>query len=475
MSKNKNAWLACDDRTLGEIMTFAQGYMNFLSLGKTERRCVRQAIALAEGFGYRNINEYAENGKSLKPQDRVYFNMMDKAVVLFHIGSDPIAKGMNIVGAHIDSPRLDLKQHPLYEQDGICLFDTHYYGGIKKYQWTTLPLAMYGVVVLKDGTHMDIAIGDHPEDEVFCITDVLPHLGKDQASKPTSKAIEGEALNVIAGSIPQKEDGDEKASDPVKANILRLLQDRYGIDEDDFISAELEVVPQGEARTCGLDRSMVLGYGQDDRVMAYTGLIGQLELANETLERTAVCLLVDKEEIGSVGATGMQSHFFEDQVAEVLSLLGEYSELNVRRALRHSTMLSCDVSAAHDPNIPEVSSPNGNAAQFGCGIAISKYVGSGGKSHSNDARAEYIAALRKLLDDHDVVWQTAELGKVDQGGGGTIAYILANYGMDVIDAGVALMSMHSPFELSSKADVYEAFCCCKVFLQYMRDLQANSL
>lgn len=471
MSETKNAWLNYSPEQLGEVMTFAEGYMNYISLGKTERRCVKQAIQLAEGFGYTNINEYAQNGKPLKAQDKVYFNMMDKAVAFFQLGSEPLSKGMNIIGAHIDSPRLDLKPHPIFEKDGICLLDTHYYGGIKKYQWTTLPLALYGVVCLKDGTTVDVAIGDHDDDEVFCISDILVHLSKDQMAKTASEAIAGEALDVLCGSIPKAD--EEK--DSVKANILSLLATRYGIDEEDFISAELEVVPAGKARTCGLDRSMILGYGQDDRVCAYTGLIAQLELANEELERTAVTLLVDKEEIGSMGATGMQSAFFEDQVAEILNLMGDYSELNVRRALRHSTMLSCDVSAAHDPNTPEVSSPNGNAAKFGYGVALSKYTGSRGKSGCNDARAELIAGLRRIFDEEGVAWQTAELGKVDQGGGGTIAYIMGNYGMDVIDCGVALMSMHAPHELSSKADVYEAYRASKVFLKNMKDLRANTL
>ena len=305
MSETKNAWLNASPEELETISSFADGYINFLSTGKTERRCVKEAIRLAEGFGYKNINTYTENGLPLKPQDKVYFNMMDKALAFFQIGSDPLEKGMNIIGAHIDSPRLDVKQHALYEQDGICLMDTHYYGGIKKYQWTALPLALYGVICLKDGTHMDIAIGDHEDDEVFCISDLLIHLAKDQMAKPASSAIEGEALNVIAGSIPAA-DTDK---DPVKAYILQLLKDRYGIDEDDFISAELEFVPQGRARTCGLDRSMILGYGQDDRVSAYTSLMGMMELADEPCTRTRALLLVDKEEIGSVGATGMHSTF----------------------------------------------------------------------------------------------------------------------------------------------------------------------
>lgn len=466
MSEKKTAWELFSDEQVQEVMSLGEEYINFLSLGKTERRCVKQAIELAEGFGYKNINEYTEKHLPLQAQDKVYYNMMDKAIVLFHVGNAPLSEGLNILGAHIDSPRLDLKQHPVYEKDGICLFDTHYYGGVKKYQWTALPLALYGVVFLKDGTHMDIAIGDHEDDPVFVISDLLIHLASDQMEKKAAKVVEGEDLNVTAGSIPAK-DTDK---DPVKANILAILKDRYGIDEEDFISAELEIVPQGRARTCGLDRSMILGYGQDDRVCAYTSLLAMLETSNENLDRTAACLLVDKEEIGSVGATGMHSRFFENQLAELMECLGQYSELNLRRALQNSTMLSSDVVAAHDPNYASVSSPNGNMAVFGGGICFAKYTGSRGKSGSNDARAEYIAKLRQIMDDNQVIWQTSELGKVDQGGGGTIAYILAAYGMDVIDCGVPLHNMHAPFELSSKADVYEALQCYKAFLRHMNTL-----
>lgn len=467
MNTSKNAWLRLNDEQKQTVMTFADDYMNFISLGKTERRCVRQAIELATGFGYENINDYVEHGKPLKAGDKVYYNMMDKAIVLFHIGSEPIENGLNILGAHIDSPRLDLKQHPLYEQDGICLLDTHYYGGIKKYQWTTIPLALYGVICLKDGTHMDIAIGDHEGDEVFCISELLIHLSHKLMEKPASDVIEGENLNVTFGTIPAA--GVKK--DPVKANILAILKDKYGIDEDDFVSAELEVVPAGKARTCGLDRSMILGYGQDDRVCAYTSLIAMLETSDTPITRTAACLLVDKEEIGSVGATGMQSHFFEDQLAELMNCMGVYSELNVRRALRNSQMLSSDVVAAHDPNYADASSPNNNMAVFGGGICFAKYTGHGGKSGSNDARAEYVARLRQVMEEAGVIYQTSELGRVDLGGGGTIAYILAGYGMDVIDCGVPLHNMHAPHELSSKVDVYEALQCYKAFLNKMTPLK----
>ncbi len=454
-----NAWKTYSEQEKQAVMDFNDAYLDFISKGKTERLCCRQIIALAEGFGYKNINDVIENHETLKPQDKVYFNMMNKSVALFHIGNEPLEKGMNIVGSHIDSPRLDLKQHPLFEQDGLAFFDTHYYGGIKKYQWLTLPLALYGVVCLKDGTTVDVAIGDHEGDPVFCVTDLLPHLASDQMKKGASEFIEGDNLDLIVGSIPT--DGEEKEA--VKKNVLKLLKDAYGIDEEDFISAELEIVPQGKAHTCGLDRSMNLGYGQDDRVCAYTSLIAMLE--QEDLDRTAAALLVDKEEIGSVGATGMHSKFFENMLAEVMDAMGDYSELKVRRALQNSYALSNDVVAAHDPNYASVSSPHDNMGKFGYGLAFAKYTGSRGKSGSNDANPEFIAKLRKIFEEAGVICQTSELGKVDQGGGGTIAYILANYGMNVIDSGVALQSMHSPYELSSKADVYEAKKAYKAFLK----------
>ncbi len=462
----KNAWLTYTPEEKSAVMALAEDYMQFISLGKTERRCVIEAKKLAEGFGYKNANEYLENNIPLKPQDKVYFNFMDKSIAFFHIGSDPIKDGMNILGAHIDSPRIDLKPKPLYEKDGICFFDTHYYGGIKKYQWTALPLAMYGVIVLKDGTHVDVAIGDHEDDEVFVIPDLLVHLSASQMTKDTAHAIEGEDLDVIAGSIPEKSD-DDKVKDPVKANVLAILKDRYGIDEEDFVSAELEIVPQGKARTCGLDRSLVLGYGQDDRICAYTSLLALLENSAEDTKRTQVTLLVDKEEIGSMGATGMQSAQFENAVGAVMNSMGQYNDLNLRMAMQNSTMLSNDVCAGHDPINASVSSPNGNMAKMGFGLGLTKYTGSRGKSGSNDSRAEYVAKVRSVFDQGGVIWQTAELGKVDAGGGGTIAYIMANKGMDVIDSGVCLLNMHAPFEVSSKADLYEALKGYKAFLKNM--------
>jgi aspartyl aminopeptidase len=365
---------------------------------------------------------------------------------------------MNILASHIDSPRLDVKPHPLYEADGLCLLDTHYYGGIKKYQWVTLPLALYGVVVLKDGTRIDVAIGDHEEDPVFVVTDLLPHLASDQMEKNAAKVIEGDQLDVTFASIPAK----DAEKDPVKANVLALLKNAYGIDEEDFVSAELELVPAGKARLCGIDQSMILAYGQDDRSCAYPSLIAQME--TEAPQRTAVTILADKEEIGSVGATGMQSRFFENFVAEILHAMGQDGDLYVRRALANSYCLSNDVTAAHDPNFAQASSPNGNQARLGNGIAIAKYTGSRGKSGSNEASAEFTAMVRNIFDEAGVVWQTSELGRVDQGGGGTVAYILANYGMNVLDSGVALQSMHAPFEVSSKADLYEAKKAYKAFL-----------
>lgn len=456
------AWNKYSEEELKKVMDLSEDYMDFLSKGKTERRCVELAIELAEKAGYRNIADVIKNHETLHAQDRVYVNMMHKSIALMQIGNEPIENGMNILGAHIDSPRLDLKQNPLYEDGGIAYFDTHYYGGVKKYQWVTLPLAIYGVVCLKDGSTVDIAIGDKAEDPVFVISDLLVHLSGDQMAKKAGEVVLGEDLNVTLGSIPLKD--EEK--DAVKANIAKLLKEQYGIEEEDFVSAELEVVPAGRARSCGLDRSMVLGYGHDDRICAYTSLLAQLEAEN--VDRTAVCLLVDKEEVGSQGATGMHSKFFENFVAEVLNAMNCYSELSVKRAFQNSMMLSSDVSAAHDPNYASVSSPNNNQAEFGKGLVFNKYTGSRGKGGCNDANAEYIAKLRAVMEKGDVVYQTSELGKVDQGGGGTIAYILANYGMQVIDCGVALHNMHAPFELASKADIYEAKKGYAAFLKYCK-------
>ena len=429
-------WNKYSKEEFENVMKFSDGYIDFLSDSKTERACVKNAIALAKSYGYRDIKEVIENKEILKAQDKVYVNMMNKSIALMHIGSNPLEKGMNILGAHIDSPRLDLKQNPLYEDGNLAYLDTHYYGGVKKYQWVTLPLAIHGVVCLKDGTTVDIAIGDKESDPVFVISDLLIHLSQDQLQKKANEVIAGEDLNVTVGSIPLE--NEEK--DAVKANVAKILKSTYGFEEEDFVSAELEVVPAGRARSCGFDSSMVLGYGHDDRICAYTSLVAQ-------------------------GATGMHSMFFENFVAEVMECMGDYSALSVKRAMMNSTMLSSDVSAAHDPIYASASSPR-NQAEFGKGIVFNKYTGARGKSGCNDANAEYIALIRRIMDDHNVAWQTSELGKVDQGGGGTIAYILANYGMQVIDCGVALHNMHAPFELASKADIYEAKKGYAAFLTY---------
>lgn len=452
------AWKKYDEKVLNEVMTFNDEYMEFLSTSKTERSCVKQAIELAKKAGYIDIQDVIKNKTKLKAQDKVYVNMMNKSLALMHIGEDALENGMNILGAHIDSPRLDLKQNPLYEDGDIAYLDTHYYGGVKKYQWVTIPLAICGVVCLKDGTTIDISIGDRPEDPVFVISDLLIHLSGDQLQKG-KWSHRGEDLNVTVGSIPL----DKEEKNAVKANVARILKEKYGFEEEDFISAELEVVPAGRARSCGFDSSMVLGYGHDDRVCAYTSLMAQLEVKD--LKRTGVCLLVDKEEVGSIGATGMHSRFFETFVAEVFNALGDYSELSVKRAMANSTMLSSDVANAHDPIYGSASSPR-NQAVFGKGVVFAKYTGARGKSGCNDANAEFMALIRQIMDSNNVSWQTSELGKVDQGGGGTIAYILAQYGMQVIDCGVALHNMHAPFELASKADVYEAYKCYLAFLNY---------
>ena len=418
--------------------------------------------AKAKEAGYQLLEDAIKEKKSLKPGDKVYVNQMGKSIAMFIIGKESLEKGMNILGAHIDSPRLDLKQVPLYEDTEMAMFDTHYYGGVKKYQWVTLPLALHGVVVKKDGTVVNISIGDKENDPVFGVSDLLIHLAGDQLEKKASKVIEGENLDVLIGSIPADVEEKDKAKETVKANVLNILLKEYDIEEEDFLSAEIEVVPAGAARDYGFDRSMVMGYGHDDRVCAYPSFRAMLEV--DTPEVTSVCLLVDKEEIGSVGATGMQSRFFENAVAEVMELCGQYSELALRRALSNSQVLSSDVSAAFDPNYPSVSEKK-NAAYFGKGLVFNKYTGARGKSGSNDANAEYMAHLRAVLDKEEVAYQTSELGKVDQGGGGTIAYILANYGMQVIDSGVAVLNMHAPWEIISRVDLYEAFRGYVVFLK----------
>jgi len=455
--KCETAWRKYDEKTLAKVNAFCEGYKEFISNNKTERECAAAIIAKARTFGYQDLTQCG----SLKPGDRVFYSMMGKAVALFVIGSKPISEGMNILGAHIDSPRLDVKQNPLYEDDGIAYLDTHYYGGIKKYQWVTIPLAIHGVVCLKDGTKITLALGEKEDDPVFGITDLLPHLAADQMTKGAAKLIEGEGLDVTLASSPAT--GDDESS--VKDHVLAILKDMYGIEAEDFLSAELEIVPAGRARDYGIDRSMILGYGQDDRVCAYPSAEAIFGIRES--ERTLACLLVDKEEIGSVGATGMHSRFFENCVAEIADRLGQYSELNVRRALQNSYMLSSDVSAAYDPLYRSVFDKN-NAAFLGRGIAFNKYTGARGKSGSNDANPEYMAMLRAILDDAGVSYHTAELGKVDAGGGGTIAYIMANYGMNVIDSGVGVQSMHAPWEVTSKADIYESYLGYTAFLKGIR-------
>ena len=445
----ENAWKKYNEATLKEVMDLAEGYKKFISDCKTERECAKEGLRMAKACGYRDLAEVIKNNETLKPGDKVYADNMGKTIALFLIGKEPMEKGMKILGAHIDSPRLDIKQNPLYEDTDFALLETHYYGGIKKYQWVTLPLAMHGVMVRKDGTSVEINIGEDENDPVVGITDLLVHLSADQLAKKGSNVIEGEDLNISFGSMPLA--GEEKEA--VKKNILKLLAEKYNVIEDDFVSAEIEVVPAGKARDYGLDRSMVMGYGHDDRICAYTSLKAMLEM--EEVDRTAVCLLVDKEEVGSIGATGMHSRFFENMVAEVMDRTNDYSELKVRRALANSRMLSSDVSAAFDPNYASVMEPK-NSAYMAKGLCFNKYTGSRGKGGCNDANAEYMAALRNIMEAEDVCFQTAELGKVDQGGGGTIAYILAEYGMEVIDCGIAVHNMHAPWEIASKADIYEA-------------------
>ena len=442
------AWNTYDEAKKQEVFAISEDYKRFISVCKTEREFVAETIRMAEAKVYRNLDTLVASNTPLKPGDKVYANNMGKTIALFVIGSEPLEAGMKILGAHVDSPRLDIKQNPLYEDHDLALLDTHYYGGVKKYQWVTLPLALHGVVVLKDGTKVEVVIGEKEEDPVVGVSDLLIHLSADQLKKSGSEVVEGEDLNILVGSMPL----DKEGSDQVKAMVLDILRKEYGFAEEDFLSAELEAVPAGKARDYGIDRSMIMGYGHDDRVCAYTSLMAMLEV--ETCDKTCVCLLVDKEEVGSIGATGMQSKFFENSVAEVMNLCGNYSELGVRRALKNSKMLSSDVSAAYDPNYASVNEMK-NTAFFGKGIVFNKYTGSRGKGGCNDANAEFIAELRQIMEKEGVVFQTAELGKVDQGGGGTIAYILAQYNMEVIDCGVAVQNMHAPWEVVSKADVYE--------------------
>ncbi|MBD5494029.1 MAG: aminopeptidase [Lachnospiraceae bacterium] len=464
--EHKNTWETFSSKQLKEVDVFAKEYIDFLNNGKTERECIDTIVNQIEKAGYQELNTLIKNKTALKCGDKVYSVWMNKSIVMFRIGEKDMAEGLNILGAHIDSPRLDVKQNPLYEDGGFAYLDTHYYGGVKKYQWVTIPLAIHGVVVKKDGTTIEVNVGENEDDPVFFVSDLLIHLAQEQLEKKASKVIEGEALDIIIGNKPlvidkkdkkdKKGDDDESkensGKDAVKSGILSILKESYDIEEEDFISAELEVVPAGSAREAGFDRSMILAYGQDDRVCAFSSLKAMLEV--EKTKRTACCILVDKEEIGSVGATGMQSKFFENAVAEVMNLTGEYSELNLRRCLSKSCMLSSDVSSAYDPGFAS-SFDKKNVAYLGGGMVFNKFTGSRGKSGSNDANAEYLAHIRDIFEKEKINFQTAELGKVDLGGGGTIAYILALYGMNVIDSGVAVLNMHAPWEATSKADVYE--------------------
>ena len=458
----KSAWGSYNSEQLEELEQISKRYKSCLDAGKTERECVELGVRMAQEAGYRDLNEVMAAGESLKAGDKVYAVCMKKMLALFRLGEEPVSAGMNILGAHIDSPRIDVKQNPLYENEGLAYLDTHYYGGIKKYQWVAQPLALHGVIVKKDGTTEKVSIGEDENDPVFVITDLLIHLAQEQMEKKASKVIEGEKLDLLIANRPLEEAaGDAKEKETIKANVLRLLKEKYDMAEEDFLSAELEIVPAGRARDCGLDRSMILSYGQDDRVCAFTSLFAMLDVTEA--KRTGCCLLVDKEEIGSVGATGMHSRFFENTVAELIAMTEGESDLKVRRALMNSRMLSSDVSAAYDPMFAEAFEKR-SSAFFANGITFNKFTGSRGKSGSNDANAEYIAALRKALDDAGVAYQFAELGRVDAGGGGTIAYIMANYGMEVIDSGVAVLNMHAPYEVTSKADVYEAVKGYRAFL-----------
>ena len=453
----KNIYLNCTEEKKTLIKDFCEDYKDFLSKGKTERLCVKLAKDLAEKKGFKDLYQVIKNKESINPGDKLYAINRHKNIVLFKIGTKPLTDGLRVLGAHIDSPRLDVKQNPLYEKDGFALLDTHYYGGIKKYQWVTIPLAIHGVVVKKDGSTIDVEIGEKENDPVFGISDLLIHLASDQLQKTAAKVIEGEDLDLTLGSMPlNKED-----KNAVKANILKLLKEKYDFDEEDLISSELEIVPAGKARDYGLDRSMISGYGHDDRVCAFTSLRAILDCSE--VEKTACCILVDKEEIGSVGATGAQSKYFEDVIGLLLDYVGFHSYLDLKKTMTNTEMLSSDVSAGFDPLFPSVNDSK-NAAYFNHGIVFNKYTGSRGKSGSNDANPEFIAWVRKVLDEEDIHYQTAELGKVDQGGGGTIAYILGNYNMDVLDAGVAVFNMHSPMEIVAKADVYEAYLAYKTFL-----------
>ena len=457
-----NIWSKYEDNDLVKLNEICDEYRDFTSRSKIEREVVCNSVKMAEACGFINLDKYIKDNEMLKPGDKVYVNNRGKSLALFVIGKKDITEGVNILGAHVDSPRLDLKANPLYEDTDFAYFDTHYYGGIKKYQWVTLPLALHGVVVKKNGDVVNVVIGEEESDPVIGITDLLPHLGREQMKKEATKVVEGEKLDVLIGSMPLVSEEDDKEKDLVKKNILNILKNKYDIEEDDFLSAEIEVVPAGRARDFGLDRSMVMAYGQDDKVCAYTSLRAFLDVLD--VDRTTSCILVDKEEIGSVGATGMESSFYENAILEICSLLGHNEVTALSRTLSNSYMLSSDVNAAYDPLYADVMDKR-NSSYFNNGVVFCKYTGSGGKYSSNDADAEYVAKLRKIMDENNVFFQISELGKVDAGGGGTIAYILANKNVNVIDCGVGVLSMHAPWEVTSKADIYEAYKCYIAFLK----------
>ena len=454
---NENAWKKYDEKELKDLFKFNDEYIEFISNNKTEREVTKATVEILKKNGYKNLDDVT----SLKAGDKIYAVNRGKNVAAFIIGKEDIENGINVLGAHIDSPRIDLKQNPLYESSDFAYFDTHYYGGIVKYQWVARPLAIHGVVCKKDGSIVDVVIGEDDNDPVVMISDLLPHLAQDKNVKPGTKVIEGEDLDLTIGHMPLKD--EEK--DAVKANVLKLLKDKYGIEENDFVSSELEIVPQGKARSLGLDSSMVLGYGHDDRVCAYTSLRAVLD--TEAVNRTSCAVLVDKEEIGSVGATGAQSKWFTNVIAEIINKMkNNYNDLMLQHTLTNSYMLSSDVSAAFDPLYPSVFEKK-NAAYLGHGLTFNKYTGARGKSGCNDASPEFIAKIRNIMDNANVSYQTAELGRVDQGGGGTIAYILSNQNMNVIDAGIPVISMHAPCETVSKVDVYEAY---KGYIEFIKNI-----
>ncbi len=457
--ERRNAWLTYSADEKKKVYELAEDYKAYMNAAKTERESVSEAIRLAEAQGYRDLKDLVRDNVKVKAGDKIYSNFIGKALALFLIGEEPLTSGMNVLGAHVDSPRIDLKPNPVFEDSDMAFLDTRYYGGIKSYQWLCLPLALHGVVVKKDGTVITLNIGEKPEDPVFYISDLLPHLGQDQMKKTAREIIEAEKLDILVGTEPLKDTDDKEA---VKANLLNILKTEYDIEEEDFYSAELEIVPAGPARDCGFDRSMVLAYGEDDRICGYTSLRALLD--TENVKKTAVCLLTDKEEVGSNGLSGMKSQLFENSLAEIMNLMGDYSELGLRRCIRNSCMLSSDVGAAYDIGFSYAFEKK-NTAFLGRGVSFNKYTGGTGKSGSNDASAEYLAKIRKIMDDADVSFQIVELGKVGQGGGGTIAFILANLGMDVIDCGIPVLSMHGTFEVASKADIYEAVKCYTAFLK----------